>query len=449
MILQGGLRLARLLSLAVAAYVLDTAGFAAVAIALALTDLARASLLAFDVSAVRARAGSPHGAATMEALTGAKSFMAVLLAMASIAIGLVLYGPLVAVIAAILSIGVVPGVLASLWMVPTQVDLRLLSMSPAVLLAAAITVVASTLGAATGGSIGFAVGLLLGEVALCGLVSIRVRYMPDLRPSRLYPVLAESPRLMLQQLGYAGQFRFGTLVLGLVATPLAVAEYSIASRLAEGLVILSTAITATSYPLMARARASGGPDAVVTRFVSSYWLAVGTSVTLVCLLILSVPIWLGVLFPTYPGAAIPFALVGVAVTLFFASGQTTALLNTWQQDTAAAGAAVLGLCVNVVGTLLLASPVGAIGVAASRLAGEAARLGWETFTVGHTGPAEVGRAWAAWVVFGPLLVTTAVAVASDWAVGVSILATVVGCTVAAIAGRSFRPWPRGGEPVTT
>jgi O-antigen/teichoic acid export membrane protein len=325
----------------------------------------------------------------------------------------------------------------------------LISMAPAVVAASVVTVVAATVGAVTNGPLGAAVGLLIGDLVLFCLVALRKRFAPDLRRARLRSVLADSPRLMLQQLGYVGQFRFGTLVLGLVATPLAVSEYSIASRLAEGLIIVSTAITATSYPLMAKAHATGDRDGVVARFVPSYWIAVAVSASLVCLLVLTVPIWLTFLFPKYPGAAVPFALVGLGVTFFFASGQTAALLNTLHRDSAAAGAATLGLGVNVAGTLLLAGSFGAIGVAVARLAGEAARMAMETFVVARADRADAVRAWVAWLAFGPLIFGTAMAVASDWAAPVVLVSGVVGSVVAAIAAYALWPRPRRTEVVPT
>jgi O-antigen/teichoic acid export membrane protein len=447
MVLQSGLRLARLVSMVTAAYLLDTADFAALAIALALTDLARASLQAFDVAAVRAHAAAHQGELTMRALTGAKLLTAIVFGAGAVGVSLLVYGPLVASIVAIISIGTVPGSLASLWMVPTQVELRLLSMAPSVVVASVVTVGAATLGAVTGGPVGFATGLLVGEFVLFCLVSIRDRFAPDFHPAHLRPALSESPKLMIQQLGYAGQFRFGTLVLGLIATPLAVAEYSIASRLAEGLVIVSTAINATSYPLMAKAHATGDRDGVVARFVPSYWIAVGVSVSLVCLLVFTLPIWLTLLFPKYPGAAVPFALVGIAVTLFFASGQTAALLNALHRDSAAAGAATLGLGANVAGTLMLAGSFGAIGVAVARLAGEAARMAMETLVVARADPADTARAWVAWLAFGPLILGAALSVVSGWAVSVVLLSGIVGSVASAIAASVL--WPRSERTEVT
>ena len=445
LIIQAGLRLSRLVSLIAAAYVLGTADFAALVIGLAVTDLARATLQGFDVAAVRARAGAGRHGLTMGSFTGSKVIATVLLGLAVTILSQLVYGSQVGAIVAVLSAGVLPGGLASLWIVPRQVDLRLLGLAPAVILASVATVVATIAGAVTAGSLGVAAGLLVGDLVLLGAISVRDRFAPDLNLRHMALAFRETPRLMVQQLGYVGQFRFGTLLLGLIAAPVAVAEYSIASRLAEGLVIASTALTATSYPMMARAHAAGNAGELEARFVGSYWLAVGMSVAMIWPLIMTLPIWLPVLFPKYPGAAVPFALVGVSVILFFANGQTTALLNTWHRDTAAATAAASGFAMTAIGTLLLAAPGAAVGVSIARIAGEAVRLAIETVAVWRERAIGAHRAWGAWIAVSPLLISAALCVASGWRTDVTVLAGVLGIGATGIATSWY--WPRVGRTI--
>ena len=234
-----------------------------------------------------------------------------------------------------------------------------------------------------------AVGLAAGDIILLALVARKERFMPDFMPSRLRVALRGSPRLMVQQFGYVGQYRFGTLALGVFAAPLAVAEYTLASRLAEGLVIVSIAIAATSYPVMVQALRSHGSAAVLERLVPAYWMAIGVSASAVFVLVLAVPLWLLLVFPKYPGAAVPFALVGLSVVAIFASAQTTAALNTLRRDSAAAAAATLGLGSNVFGVLLLGGSMGAVGVAFSRLIGEVLRMAAEVLADEERGPTQI------------------------------------------------------------
>ena len=438
--LQGGLRAARLTSLLVAAYLLSTDDFAALAIALALTDLARVSLQAFDVAALRARGASDRSKSSMRVLTAAKILVAIAFGGASIVLCALLYGSLAASSVAVLSLGVVFGALAALWMVPAQSNLRLLSMTPAVLSASVVTVVAATVGATTGSPLGVAVGLVVGDVVLLALVARKERFVPDFELQRVLAALRESPRLMVQQFGYVGQFRFGTLALGVLASPLAVAEYALASRLAEGLMIVSAAITATSYPVMVRALAAHGRAAVLDRFVPAHWLAVGVSTVTVFLMVLTVPLWLPVVLPKYPGAAVPFALVGLGVIAMFSSAQTTVVLNTLRRDSVAAATALLGLGTNVTGVLLLAGSTGAIGVACSRLAGEALRTVAEILAVRSEGSRRLRLAWGVWLAMAPLLTGIVLAVVSEWDTRVLVASGLLGGTASVLA--TLRYWPR-------
>ena len=113
------------------------------------------------------------------------------------------------------------------------------------------------------------------------------------------------------QLAYVGQFRVGTVVLGVFGTAVAVGEYTVASRIAEGLVILAAALTASSLPLMggafaqddaARGATDDGP-----RHIGLSLLA---AAPMVAVLTLTAPLWIAVLFPRYPGAAEVFIPVG-------------------------------------------------------------------------------------------------------------------------------------------
>ena len=444
LILQGGLRAARLISLLVAAYLLPTTGLAVLAVALALTDIVRAALQAFDVAAVRVDLGDGPVLA-MRALTTAKLLAAIALGGLAVVLGRLIYGAEVSSIVLVLMAGLVCGSLASLWMVPAQRDLRLLSMTPEVLAASLVTTVAATAGAVTHAAVMVAAGLVLGDVVLLLLIARKVSFRPDLVPSRIRSAFAESPRLMVQQLGYVGQFRLGTLVLAFVAAPLAVAEYTVASRLAEGLVVISVALAATSYPLMARAFGTGGRPAVLERFVPSYWVAIGTAAITVLCLVVTEPVWLPLLVPKYPGVAVPFAVVGIGVVFYFASAQTTSALNALRHDSAAAAAAILGLVANVIGLALLAGPMGAIGVAFARLIGEAARSGAEGAAIWANARRSMRNAWVAWLAFTPLIAAIVVIVIADWDVRVTLAASVLGGATTLLGVREYWPSSHSGS----
>jgi O-antigen/teichoic acid export membrane protein len=241
------------------------------------------------------------------------------------------------------------------------------------------------------------------------------------------------------QIAYIGEFRVGTLMLGVVGSAVAVGEYTVATKIAEGLVILAAAISATAYPTIATALSRGDRGLAGRIFDRTYAIALLSSTLMVGGLVVLVRLWLSVLFPRYPGAGLSFALVGIAVILFFVSSQTTALLNAEHRDRVATASSQSGLIVTIIGTLVLA-PSGAVGVSAARIVGEAARQLLEIAAIARSHSGSVGRAAASWFVAAPVVAIAIVAGLDQWHTALTGLVILAGtlatcCTVALTRGR--------------
>jgi len=440
-IIQGSQRLSRLLPIVVAASTLEPGPFAALAVALALTDILRAALLALDVSGVRLLARA-RGEDLLATHLLAKLVMGSVGQALVVIVAAAAFGTEAAEIVAITGVGLIPSSLAGLLLVRRQVDLRLGSATPAVVVASA----ASTLGAILGVVLThdarwFAAGLSVGDLLLLLLLS---RDLPgrgwDLGPA--FHLLRAAPPLVAMQIAYIGEFRVGTLVLGVVGSAVAVGEYTVATRIAEGLAIVAAAITATAYPMMATALSRGDRALAGRIFDRTYAIALLGSALMVGGLAVLVRLWLSVLFPRYPGAGFPFALVGVAVILFFVSSQTSALLNAEHRDRVATASSQSGLLVTVIGTLVLA-PSGAVGVSAARIVGEAARQLLELVAIAHSRSGSVGGAIASWFVAAPVVAIAIVAGLDQWHTALTGFAVLTGvlatcCAVGLTRGRVVR-----------
>jgi O-antigen/teichoic acid export membrane protein len=281
-----------------AAAILDPIHFAALAVALALTDIVRSALLAYDVSAVRLLSGGGEAGVVIGTHGGAKIVVGLLGTAVIIAFSAVAYGPDTTGLVAVMSLGILPSGVASLLLVRRQVEFRLATAAPLVALGSLIGVSTAIGGfVVTRQAVAGAAGLVVGDIViLLGLA-------PGLRVVRRVPireirdVIVRTWTLLVMQLAYIGQFRVGTVVLGAAGTAVAVAEYTVASRLAEGLVILAGALTASSLPLMGGAFAQNDTAAVRRLMSKSYRLALLVAAPPVALLAVSAPIWFWVLFP--------------------------------------------------------------------------------------------------------------------------------------------------------
>jgi O-antigen/teichoic acid export membrane protein len=232
---------------------------------------------------------------------------------------------------------------------------------------------------------------------------------PDWRAARA--LVSDSRQLLVMQLAHIGQFRAGTIVLAAFGSAVAVAEYTVASRLAEGLVIVAGAVTASSLPLMGAAHAQDVHAGVSRLFARSYRTSILLVGPLIAGLVVTTPIWIA-LVPRYPDAGSSMAIIGLAVIIFFASSQTTALLNATAQDHAASRSAVAGLTVSVLASLPLAR-FGAVGVAWARVAGELVR---QVAEVSAARDLRIAR-WAfvrPWLEIVPLLGGIGLALLTRW-----------------------------------
>ncbi len=433
----GSQRLARVATIVAAAAVLDPARFAGLAVALALTDIVRAGLLAYDISAVRALTAGGDKAAVMGAHVAAKLLVGLLGTAAIIVLSSIAYGADTTVLIVVTSLGSIPGSLAYLLLARRQVDFRLGS-------AAAVVTTTSAIGAGlaivgllvTDSPISVAAGLAMGDILMFVALAGGLREARRVPLGQIGALIRRTWTLLLMNLAYVGQFRVGIVVLGAVGSAVAVAEYTVASRIAEGLVILASALTASSLPMMGAAFAGADTLAVRQTMGRVYRLSLFAAAPMVAALTLTAPLWIAVLFPRYPGAAEVFIPVGLTVIVFFANSQTTAFLNASHQDRSAALSATVGLLVAIVGSVWLVA-LGAIGVAVARLVAEVTRLAIETATIARVADYFITQIATAWVAIIPILAVVVAPAVVGWSIPVVVLgAAVVGISV--IAGA--RSW---------
>jgi O-antigen/teichoic acid export membrane protein len=437
LVIQGAQRLARIATIVASAALLDPAPFAAVAVTLALTDLVRAALLAYDVSAVRLMAAGAEPAEVMGTHLGAKVVIGAIGTVAIVAFSAAAYGPSTTTLVLVASVGVLPSGIAATLMVRRQVDFQLESVAVAVL-------AGSLLGAATAivgllishQPLAVVAGLVLGDVAILAALAPGLRIVQRVDVREVRDVMRRTWTLLVMQLAYIGQFRVGTLVLGAAGTAVAVAEYTVASRLAEGLVILAAAITASSLPLMGGAIALHDTSAVRRLMGKSYRLSLLAAALPVALLALSAPAWIGILFPRYQGAAAVFVPVGLTVVIFFASSQTTAFLNASHRDRTAAASASIGLAVAIVGSWWLVA-LGALGVAVARLGAELVRLAIETAAIARVAAYLTRQMGLAWIAIGPVLVVVVAPALLGWSVPVALAGGAIVLLIALAQARSL------------
>jgi O-antigen/teichoic acid export membrane protein len=437
----GSQRLARVATIVAAAAVLDPTRFAGLAVALALTDIVRAGLLAYDISAVRSLTAGGDKAAVMGAHLTAKFFVGVIGTAAVVVLSGFAYGADTTLLVVVTSLGSIPGSLAYLLLARRQVDFRLGS-------AASIVTATSAIGAGlaiaglllTDTAFSVAAGLAIGDILMFVALAGGLREARRVPLAEIGALVGRTWTLLLMNLAYVGQFRVGIVVLGAFGSAVAVAEYTVASRIAEGLVILASALTASSLPMMGAAFAGADTIAVRQTMGRVYRFSLLAAAPMVAILTLTAPLWIAILFPRYPGAAEVFIPVGLTVIVFFANSQTTALLNASHRDRIAALSATVGLVVAVVGSVWLVA-LGAIGVAVARLVAEIARLTIETATVAQVAGYVMRSIAAAWVAIIPVLLVVVAPAVVGWSIPVIVLgAAIVAFSV--IAGvRSWRAVP--------
>jgi O-antigen/teichoic acid export membrane protein len=369
-------RVARVVAVVPAAAILVPDSFAALIVALAVGDISRSALHGFDVSLLRELSAGRSRTEVLGPHLGGKVLLGAVIALGLIVFAWVAYGETTGLLTAVSLAGLMPANLGGLIAVERQAALRLASVAP-------YAVGTSLLGLllAVTGTILFreplatVAGLALGDLGFFVAVwAITGRPMPVFTGS--VQLLRRIPALTVTQLGYVGQGRIGVILLGFAGPPVAIAEFGIASRVAEGLIVFAVALTASSYPLMARALAAGELAVALSLLRRSSEVGLAVAAGLLSLLGLTAPFWLSALFPRYPDAVIPFAFMSVAIVMYFASTQTTAFLNAAHRDRAAAASSVFGFAVAAAGTVLLL-PLGTVGAASGRIAGEAARLAAE------------------------------------------------------------------------
>ena len=412
-LIHGSQRLSRVIPLIVAAAVLSPSSFATLAVALALTDIIRGALLAFDVGAVRVLAAGDEATGVVRANLDAKTLAGSAGILIAAAVAVVVYGPDTVVLVLVLGAGVMASGYGATFLAREQALLALRPVSVQVMIASGIsTVLALALLWTTGETVGVVLGLAIGDMALLAMVARgHVWTRPAWRPAAA--LVRVRARLLVMQFAYIGQFRVGTIVLAAFGSAIAVGEYTVASRIAEGMVILAAALTATSFPLMGAADASGDRARLIRVFGRSYRLALAIITPVMGLLVLAAPIWIPFLFPQYPDSGIAFAIVGLAVIVFFASSQTTALLNATHRDAAASRSAVSGLVATLICSLAFV-PLGAAGVAWARVTGEAVRLLVEAAAIVRVLGVRQTSLLRPWISAAPIIAGAALAVMSGW-----------------------------------
>jgi O-antigen/teichoic acid export membrane protein len=413
-VIQGSQRFARIATIVVAAAVLHPLPFAALAVALALTDLVRSALLAYDVSAVRLlSAGEPAGG-VLGSHVAIKLVVGIVGTFVVLLFSILVYDAATTTLVAITSAGTIPVGISSLLLARRQADFGLGTVAGRVAVGSALGAVITIAGLlGTGEAAVAAAGLAVGDILILLLLAGGLREAVRPRLELVVRGIRGSTTLLVMQLAYIGQFRIGTVILAAFGSAVAVGEYTVASRIAEGLVILAAALTASSYPMMGGAHARGEIAALERTIRRTYRLSLALAAPIVALLALAAPLWVAVLFPRYPGAAATYIPVGLTVIVYFASSQTSAFLNASHRDRVAAASAMAGLVAAGIGSWWLAG-IGAIGVAAARLGGDVLRLAIETGAMTRTARVLTSSMPGAWLGIAPFVAVALMLLVTGW-----------------------------------
>lgn len=413
LLIQASLRLSRFIVIVVAAALLTPPAFATFVLTLAMTDLVRGGLQAFDVGAVRLLAAGQDSTDVIQSGLEAKCLAGSIGLALLAAIAWAVYGADTAWLVGVSGLGTLAASFGSSFLVQRQADLALHVISLRVAIASAVgTAVAIAAVWATRSAVWSVLGTAVGDALLLAALYARHAWRaPALGPG--LAVIRKSQQLLVMQLAYIGQFRAGTIVLAAAATPIAVGEYSIASRFAEGLIIIAVALSASSLPMIGAAHARNEPGVLASIFEKSYGAGLRLTAPVIGALALSAPLWNDVLFPQYPGLGPVFAVAGYGVIIYFASSQTTALLNATHRDEAASLSAVAGMLTSIAGLFIL-TPFGALGAAWARVAGEAVRLIIEATTAVRDLGVHVSALARPWLAISPVLIGIAIAMGGGW-----------------------------------
>ena len=443
LVVQGSQRLARIGTIVISAAVLDPAGFARLAVALALTDLIRSGLLAYDVSAVRMlAAGRP-----VKAVIGSHLATKVLVGVAGtalvVAFSLVAYEAGTTVLVLIASLGTIPVGISSLLLARRQVAFQLAAAAPRVAVGSAAGMLAAIAGLlVTRQPEAVSGGLAAGDILVLVLLSNGLREAGRTGAREVARVIRGALTLLVMQIAYIAQFRIGTVVLGAVGAVVAVGEYTVASRVAEGLVIFAAAVTASSLPMMGGYHSKGDIEGLERTVRHSYRLSLIAAAPIVAILAITGPLWVQVLFPRYPGAVSVYVPIGLTVVVYFASSQTTAFLNASHRDRVASVSAVLGVLAAIAGSWALVG-LGAFGVAAARLGGEVLRLAIETAAMARFSSVLTRSMPGAWLAVAPFLLVALLLLMTGWALATVVVGTVVTIAWAVLLASRERAWVVG------
>lgn len=421
LVIQGSQRLGRVITIIPAAAVLEPPAFAALAVAVALTDLVRTAMLAYDISAVRLLTAGRDPREVSESHLGAKLVVGTTGSAIILVLAWAVYGAESFTLALLATIGTIPAGIASLLLVRRQVRFELGSAMRLVVLGSTIGALIAIAGVViTRDASAVVAGLAIGDIFVFASLASEMRGWRLASTARIAEVIRRAGTLLAMQLSYIGQFRIGTVILGAFGTSVAVGEYTVASRIAEGLVILAAALTASSLPLMGLTLSREGTEGMMRVAIRSYGLALLAAAPMVAILAISAPTWIALLFPRYPGAAHVFVPVGLTVVAFFASSQTTAFLNASHRDKLAALSATAGLIAATAASLGFVA-LGAFGVAAGRLLGECTRLAVETVAVNSVTRPLARAMFRAWLTMSPAVAAILAPLVLGWTVPVALV----------------------------
>jgi O-antigen/teichoic acid export membrane protein len=425
LVVQGSQRLARIGTIVVSAAVLDPVAFASLAVALALTDLIRSALLAYDVSAVRMLAAGHPVREVLGSHLASKLIVGLVGTLLVVGFSIVAYEPGTTWLVVIASLGTIPVGVSSLLLARRQVAFQLGSAAPRAAVGSAAGTSLAIVGLlVTRQPEAVSAGLAAGDILVLALLSGGLREAGGTAPREIIRVIRGAVTLLIMQLAYIAQFRVGTVVLGAVGAVVAVGEYTVASRIAEGLVIFAAAVTASSLPLMGGFHSQGDIGGLERTVRRSYRLSLLAAAPVIAILAISGPLWVQLLFPRYPGAAAVYIPVGLTVVVYFASSQTSAFLNASHRDRIAAASAVVGVLAAIAGSWWLVA-LGAFGVAVARLGGEVLRLAIETAAMARFAQVLTRSMPGAWLAVTPFLLVAIGVLIASWAPASIVIGTVV------------------------
>lgn len=156
-------------------------------------------------------------------------------------------------------------------------------------------------------------------------------------------------------------FRLDVFMLNAMRGSEAVGQYALAARIAEGMLILALAISASSFPRLASMVGAGETVRLHTTFRKVYGLSLASGAATAVALGLLLPILLPKFLPAYAEAAFLGVVLVWAVAFMFVNVQTSDLAIAMGRSTAIVRIAAMNLLVNAGLNLLLIPRYGAMG----------------------------------------------------------------------------------------